>query len=74
MIGFIVILQTVLFLSHFLIYETWTFSLAGSDLSGMPWIKLALGFLSVSFIAAPLRYGDGLHNDWASTPKETRHL
>jgi hypothetical protein len=25
-------------------------------------------------IAAPLRYGDGLHNDWASTPKETRHL
>jgi predicted MPP superfamily phosphohydrolase len=54
LIGFIVILQTVLFLSHFLIYETWTFSLAGSDLSGMPWIKLALGFLSVSFIAASL--------------------
>ncbi len=25
-------------------------------------------------IAAPLSYSDGLHNDWASTPRETRHL
>jgi hypothetical protein len=27
-----------------------------------------------ALIAAPVRYCDGLHNDWASTPAETRHL
>jgi hypothetical protein len=27
-----------------------------------------------ALIAAPVRYCDGLHDDWASTPKETRHL
>ena len=25
-------------------------------------------------IAAPLRFSDGLNNDWGSTPRETRHL
>ncbi len=25
-------------------------------------------------MAAPLSYSGGLHNDWASTPRETRHL
>jgi uncharacterized protein len=54
LIGFIAILQTVLFLSHFLVYETWAFSPAGSDIPGMLWIKLVLGFLSVSFVAASL--------------------
>jgi uncharacterized protein len=61
LIGFIVILQAVLFLAHFLVYETWTFSPAGRDLPGTLWIKLALGFLSVSFVAASLlafRYTD----------------
>jgi len=27
-----------------------------------------------ALIAAPVHYCDGLHNDWASTPTETRHL
>src|SRR6266480_2260049 len=54
LIGFIAIIQSVLFLTHFLLYETWTFSPAGSDAPGAPWIKLVLGFLSVSFIAASL--------------------
>ena len=27
-----------------------------------------------ALIASPVRYCDGLHNNWASTPKETRHL
>ena len=54
LIGLIVILQAVLFLTHFLVYETWTFSPAGSDIPGMLWIKLVLGFLSVSFVAASL--------------------
>jgi uncharacterized protein len=61
LIGLIVILQAVLFLTHFIVYETWAFSPAGSDLPGTQWIKLVLGFLSVSFVAASLlafRYTD----------------
>ncbi len=54
LIGFIVVLQTVLFLSHFIVYETWTFSPAGSDVPGTFWIRLVLGLLSVSFVAASL--------------------
>src|SRR5580693_5141917 len=54
LIGFIAVFQSVLFLSHFFLYETWTFSSTGTDSHGALWIKLALGFLSVSFIAASL--------------------
>jgi uncharacterized protein len=54
LIGFIVVIQSVLFLAHYLLYETWTFSSAGGDIAGAFWIKLVLGFLSVSFIAASL--------------------
>ena len=54
LIGFILVLQAVLFLSHFIVYETWTFSPAGSDIPGTLGIKLALSFLSVSFVAASL--------------------
>jgi predicted MPP superfamily phosphohydrolase len=54
LIGFIAMLQTVLFLSHFLVYTTWTFSPPGSDIPGMLWIKLVLGFVSVSFVSASL--------------------
>src|SRR5437588_5573056 len=52
--GFIAIVQFVLFLTHYLLYETWTFSPAGGTSHGPLWIKLVLGFLSVSFIAASL--------------------
>ncbi|MGD0414310.1 MAG: metallophosphoesterase [Terriglobales bacterium] len=54
LIGFIVILQSVLFLTHFFLYETWTFSSVGSDSVWTPGIKLVLAFLSVSFVAASL--------------------
>src|SRR6266851_5258496 len=54
LIGFVAITQSVLFLTHYLLYETWIFSPAGSETPGAFWIKLALGFLSVSFIAASL--------------------
>jgi predicted MPP superfamily phosphohydrolase len=54
LVGFIVIIQSVLFLTHFLLYETWAFSSAGSDTYGAFWIRLAVGILSVSFITASL--------------------
>jgi uncharacterized protein len=54
LIGFIAMIQSVLFLTHYLLYKTWTFSPAGSETPGAFWIKLVLGFLSVSFVAASL--------------------
>ena len=54
LIGFIAVIQSVLFLTHYLLYETWTFSPAGSETLGGFWIKLVLGCLSVSFVAASL--------------------
>jgi predicted MPP superfamily phosphohydrolase len=54
LIGFIAIVQFVLFLTHFLLYQTWTFSPGGSNTHGALWIKLVLGLLSVSFIVASL--------------------
>ena len=51
LIGFIAVIQSVLFLVHYLLYETWTFSSAGSH---SWWIQLIFGFLSVSFVAASL--------------------
>jgi hypothetical protein len=54
LIGFVAVVQAVLFLTHYLLYETWTFSPAGNETPGAFWIKLVLGFLSVSFVAASL--------------------
>jgi uncharacterized protein len=54
LISFIAIIQSVLCLAHLLLYETWTFSPTRSDIHGAFWIKVVLGFLSVSFIAASL--------------------
>src|SRR5882757_8832582 len=51
-IRFIAIVQSVLFLTHFFLYQTWTFSPAGSDSPAHRWAGLALGLLSVSFVAA----------------------
>ena len=52
--GFIVVIQTILFVGHFFLYETWTFSPAGNDAAGPLWLKVGLGVLSVSFLAASL--------------------
>jgi predicted MPP superfamily phosphohydrolase len=54
LIVFIAMVQLVLCLAHLLLYETWTFSATGGDTPGALWIKLALGFLSVSFVGASL--------------------
>jgi uncharacterized protein len=50
-VGFIAILQSILFLEHFLLYKAWTFSVAGQA-AGAVWVKIVLGLLSVSFVAA----------------------
>jgi len=63
LLGFIVVIQTLLFLTHFLLYETWTFSATGSGTAGPLWLKLSLGVLSVSFLGASLlafRYTSGV--------------
>lgn len=63
LVGFVAVIQTVLFLTHFLIYETWTFSGSGSAVAAPLWLKLTLGVLSVSFLAASLlafRYSSSL--------------
>ena len=51
--GFIAIIQSILFLEHFLLYKTWTFS-SPANAPGALWTKLILGLLSVSFVAASL--------------------
>src|SRR5258708_37121879 len=58
-IAFATVIQSVLFLTHFLIYKTWTFAPAVSKVSSSPWLKVIVGLLSVSFLAASvpaLRY------------------
>ena len=54
LIIFVLILQSVLFLTHFLLYETWTFSSVKGHTAGPLWIKLILGFLSITFVPASL--------------------
>jgi uncharacterized protein len=54
LIGFIVMIQSVLFLTHFFLYETWTFSPGGSGIAESRWIKLTLGLLSLTFVVASL--------------------
>lgn len=53
-IRFIVIIQTVLFLAHFFIYQTWAFSPLGDPAHGGLWARWILGLLSISFVAASL--------------------
>jgi uncharacterized protein len=62
-VSFILIIQTVLFLTHFLLYETWIFSSTGTAVADSIWLKLSIGFLSISFVAASVlafRYTNAL--------------
>jgi predicted MPP superfamily phosphohydrolase len=54
LIGMIAVIQSVLCLTHLFLFETWAFSPKGDHIPGPFWIKLALAFLSVSFVAASL--------------------
>ncbi|HEY6764301.1 MAG TPA: metallophosphoesterase [Candidatus Sulfotelmatobacter sp.] len=53
-IGFILAIQSVLFLAHILLYQTWVFPVGEANRHGILWIKLLLGLLSVSFVTASL--------------------
>jgi uncharacterized protein len=52
LVGFIATVQSVLFLVHFFLFQTWTFSPSGDGSAGVRWVGLAHGLLSVSFVAA----------------------
>jgi uncharacterized protein len=54
LVGFIVIVQCILFLVHLFLYETWTFPVSRHSPGGPLWLKLAVALLSVSFLAASL--------------------
>lgn len=54
MIGFVTVIQAILFLTHAFLYKTWTFSRAGNAASSLLWLQITLSFLSVSFLAASL--------------------
>jgi uncharacterized protein len=51
---FIAIFQCVLWVAHFLLYVTWTYSPATGLSAASPWSLLAFGLLSVSFVPASL--------------------
>jgi len=53
-VPFIAVAQTILFLAHFLVYQTWTFSAANARIHGPLWLKLVLGVLSVAFLPASI--------------------
>lgn len=50
---FVLIVQSILFLAHWLLYQTWTFS-STSGKPGPLWLKLGLGVLSLAFLPASL--------------------
>ena len=59
LVRIVVTFQTVFCLAHLFLYETWTFSsasAAGVDVVASPplWLKLAVAFLSISFVSASL--------------------
>ncbi|HWC20149.1 MAG TPA: metallophosphoesterase [Terriglobales bacterium] len=51
---FIAIIQSILFLAHFALYETWTFSPAGQDIPASSGLKLIVVLLSLSFTVSSL--------------------
>ena len=53
LVRFVIIVQCILFLAHWLLYRTWTFP-AQEHASGPIWLRVGLGFLSITFISASL--------------------
>ena len=52
MIVFVSVVQAILFLTHVVLYETWTFS--ANFVTGGLWLKIVIGILSISFLVASL--------------------
>jgi len=52
--GFVVTIQSILFLAHWFVYRTWTAFRAQSDPPGITTLPVALVLLSLSFVAASL--------------------
>lgn len=50
-LGFIVAVQTILFLTHYFIYQTWTFQHVETAPEKL-WLRVVVGVLSISFVAA----------------------
>jgi predicted MPP superfamily phosphohydrolase len=53
LIGFVTVIQSILLVTHFFIFKTWTYAPVGSEVSG-GWLRATIGVLSVSFVAASL--------------------
>jgi len=51
-VGFIVVIQLVLWLTHYFIYESFVYRLPATGASDKIWLQVILGVLSVSFVAA----------------------
>ena len=51
---FIAVAQVILFLAHFLLYQTWTFSSVSGRTPGLLWLKLVLGVLCFTFLPASI--------------------
>jgi predicted MPP superfamily phosphohydrolase len=51
---FVLIIQSILFLIHFFLYQTWTFFADGAIPQGHLTLQLSIAVLSVSFVAASL--------------------
>lgn len=54
LIFFITIIQSILFLAHYLLYSTWTFRLTANANPSGTRVGLMLGLLSISFVSASL--------------------
>lgn len=54
LVGFIAIVQGILFLTHLVVYETWMYSTAGNRVAESMWLKIVFWILSVSFLVASL--------------------
>jgi hypothetical protein len=52
-VAFVSVVQFILFLTHFFIYRTWVFAATGNEANAL-WLKVTVGALSVSFLAASL--------------------